>query len=108
MMENKVILDFLVTLDLAVTLDFKVLLEKRVNLGPLVAKGILVCLVKKETLDPLALKGLLVLLVIKGHQVLKVQLVRVAIQDLLEKWEDPVFQENQDFLVHLEKLVLGV
>jgi hypothetical protein len=35
-------------------------------------------------------------------------LVRVAIQDRLEKWEDPVFQENQDFLVHLEKLVLGV
>merc|ERR1712203_332857 len=107
-MENKVILDFLVTLDLAVTLDFKVPLEKRVNLGPLVAKGILVCLVKKETLDPLALKDLLVLLEIKGHQVLKVQLVRVAIQDLLEKWEDLVFQENQDFLVHLEKLVLGV
>jgi hypothetical protein len=52
MMENKVILDFLVTLDLAVTLDFKVPLEKRVNLGPLAAKGILVCLVKKETLDP--------------------------------------------------------
>jgi hypothetical protein len=29
MMENKVILDFLVTLELAVTLDFKVPLEKR-------------------------------------------------------------------------------
>jgi hypothetical protein len=107
-MENKVILDFLVTLELAVTLDFKVPLEKRVNLGHLVAKEILVCLVKKETLDHLAKKGLLVLLVIKDYQVLKVQLVHVAIQDLLEKLEDPAFQENLDSLVHLEKLVPGV
>ena len=63
-----------------VVFNLHLLIIYRVNLGPLVAKGILVCLVKKETLDPLALKGLLVLLVIKGHQVLKVQLVRVAIQ----------------------------
>ena len=64
----------------SVIFNLNLLIIYRVNLGPLVAKGILVCLVKKETLDPLALKGLLVLLVIKGHQVLKVQLVRVAIQ----------------------------
>ena len=64
----------------SVIFNLNLLIIYRVNLGPLVAKGILVCLEKKETLDPLALKGLLVLLVIKGYQVLKVQLVRVAIQ----------------------------
>ena len=64
----------------SVVFNLNLLIIYRVNLDPLVAKGILVCLVKKETLDPLALKGLLVLLVIKGYQVLKVQLVRVAIQ----------------------------
>ena len=64
----------------SVVFNLNLLIIYRVNLGLLVAKEILVCLVKKETLDPLALKGLLVLLVIKGHQVLKVQLVRVAIQ----------------------------
>ena len=64
----------------SVIFNLNLLIIYRVNLGPLVAKGILVCLVKKETLDLLALKDLLVLLEIKGHQVLKVQLVRVAIQ----------------------------
>ena len=64
----------------SVVFNLNLLIIYRVNLGPLVAKGILVCLEKKETLDLLALKDLLVLLEIKGHQVLKVQLVRVAIQ----------------------------
>ena len=66
--------------NVSVVFNFNLLIIYRVNLGHLVAKEILVCLVKKETLDHLAKKGLLVLLVIKDYQVLKVQLVHVAIQ----------------------------
>lgn len=108
MMENKVILEYQAIPGQEVMLDFKDHLAKRGNLDHLVAKAILVSQEKKETLDRLALVDLLVVLVTKGHLVLKVQLVQEEIQVRPEKLEDLEFQENRDFLVPLDKLVLEV
>jgi len=108
MMENKVILEYQAIPGQEVMLDFKDHLAKRGNLDHLVAKAILVSQEKKETLDRLALVDLLVVLVTKGHLVLKVQLVQEEIQVRPEKLEDLEFQENRDFLVPLDRLVLEV
>merc|ERR1712156_199124 len=101
MMENKEILEFLVILDQGVTQVFRVLQEKWVNLDPLVAKEILVCLEKRETLDRLDPRVLLVVQVTKDLPVLRVLLVHEEIQVLLGKLELLEFPENLDYLVPL-------